>query len=50
MENSEAGRADLKSDLEDSNNRLIVLEQELFEHKSIELELLKSVSDLEKQL
>ena len=50
LENSESARADLKSDLEDSNNRLIVLEQELFEHKSIELELLKSVSELEKQL
>jgi len=33
--------------LEENNEKLIQLEQELFEHKSIELELLKTIKELE---
>ena len=40
----------LKADLEENNEKLIQLEQELFEHKSIELELLRTIKELEEKL
>jgi len=41
---------ELKLDLEENNEKLIQLEQELFEHKSIELDLLKTIKELEEKL
>ena len=41
---------ELKIDLEENNEKLIILEQELFEHKSCELELLKTIKELEEKL
>ena len=41
---------ELKIDLEENNEKLITLEQELFEHKSIELELLKTIKELEERI
>jgi len=40
----------LKEDLSDSNEKIISLEEELFESKSIQLELLENLKKTEEQL
>ena len=50
LENSEDARAILKDDLGDANDRLIKLEEELFESKTIQLELMENLTDAETKL
>ena len=47
LDNSEENRLELKQDLEEKGEVMIQLEQELYELKSIELDLLKTIKELE---
>lgn len=47
LEESEDARRQLKIDLEELNQRLISIEEELYESKTIQLELLEQLKDLE---
>lgn len=44
LANSEESRADLKQDLGDANDKIIQLEEELYESKQIQLELLENIN------
>lgn len=43
LANSEEMRQNLKDDIEDQHNKFITLEEELFQSKSIQLELLENL-------
>jgi len=50
LEHSEDARNDLKRDLEEANARVIAHEEELYECKSIQLELLESLKQAEERI
>jgi hypothetical protein len=50
VDNSEEQRNSLKEDLNDSNNKIISLEEELYESKTIQLELLENLKLTEEKL
>lgn len=43
LDNSESSRTDLKNDLELANERMITIEEEIYESKSVQLELLENL-------
>lgn len=50
LENSEEMRKQLKQDLKDANHRFVQLEEELYESKTIQLELLENLKQAEDNL
>ena len=46
LESSEAQRNELKNDLEDSNNKIIQMEEEMYESKQVQLDLLEQLNEL----
>ena len=50
LENSEESRNSLKEDLNEANSKIIQLEEELYESKTIQLELLENLKATEEKL
>jgi hypothetical protein len=50
LENSEEQREGLKQDLSEANAKIIALEEELYESKTIQLELLENLKATEERL
>ena len=50
MEQGDQARRDLKQELKEANDKTIALEEELFESKTLQNELLEELKDAEERL
>lgn len=50
MEQADAARSGLREQLQESNEKMITLEEDLYEQKQINRDLVKQVKDLQKEI